>query len=155
MDTLMSDQQTGFACAPPPPPPPENPPLSILLVEDQTDEAQSLADVLALSGFDRVRIARSGADALERADRDPPDIVLLDIGLPDLNGWEVARWLREQGRAAGKRAFVVAVTGYGSADDRRRSEEAGVYLHLVKPVDPAALVGVLKRFAGVLSPTPL
>jgi DNA-binding response OmpR family regulator len=125
----------------------------VLAVEDRGDAAASLVEVLALSGFVRVSVAPTGGDALDRAADDPPDVVLLDIGLPDLDGWEVARWLREQGRAAGKRSFVVAVTGRDSAADRRRSEEVGVDLHLVKPVDPGMLVGVLKRFARVLSPT--
>jgi two-component system OmpR family response regulator len=125
-------------------------PLSVLVVDDLFDVAASVVEVLSMSGFSRVSVAHTGGAALELAADNPPDVVLLDIGLPDLNGWEVARWLREQGRATGKRALVIAVTGYGSAADQSRSEEAGVDLHLVKPVEPAVLVGVLKRFARVL-----
>jgi len=125
-------------------------PISVLVVDDLFDAVASLAQVLALHGFSRVATAHTGGAALELAADDPPDVVLLDIGLPDLDGWEVARWLRLQGRGTGKRALVIAVTGRDSAADHRRSEEAGVDLHLVKPIDPAVLVGVLKRLARVL-----
>ena len=103
-------------------------------------------------------IARTGGAALELAADDPPDVVLLDIRLPDLDGWEVSRWLRKQAGGNGKRPLVVAVTGCGTDGDHHKSEESGVDLHLVKPVDPAILVGVLRRFARVIAtgrPDPL
>jgi two-component system, OmpR family, response regulator len=128
--------------------------LSVLVVDDVPDAARSLAEFLALCGFVRVSVAGTGKEALELADDDPPDVVLLDIGLPDLNGWEVARWLREQAGAKGKQPFLIAVTGFGSEDDRRRSAVAGMDLHLVKPADPGVVVGVLRRFSRILAPGP-
>jgi CheY-like chemotaxis protein len=115
-------------------------PLTVLVVEDLQDGAESTADLLELCGH-RVRVAYSGADALLASAEDVPDVVLLDIGLPGMDGWEVARRLRE--RAAGKQPFVVAVTGYGGESDKWKSADAGIDLHLTKPADPAALTGLL------------
>ena len=120
--------------------------LDVLVVEDRPDTAWSTAAVLALYGH-RVTVAGSGAAALNLAAADP-DVVLLDLGLPGMGGWEVARRLR--GRAGGRPPLIVAITGYGTDADRRRSAEAGIDLHLVKPVDPAVLAGVLARFARVV-----
>lgn len=119
--------------------------LSVLVVDDSPDAAGSTAELLALCGHD-ARVAGSGAAALAAAATDPPDVVLLDLGLPDMDGWEVAARLR--GRP-GKPPVMVAVTGFGAEGDRRRSADAGVDLHLVKP---AVLVGVLRRFERVLAP---
>jgi two-component system OmpR family response regulator len=116
--------------------------LSVLVVEDLDDAARSTADLLTLCGH-RVRVAPCGADALREADAETPDVVLLDIGLPGMDGWEVAQRMRA--RTRGKQPLVVAVTGYGSDDDRRRSADAGVDLHLVKPADPVALTALLAR----------
>ena len=77
-------------------------------------------------------------------------MVLLDVGMPGLDGWEVARRLR--GRPAGKQPVVVAVTGFGTVGDRWRSADAGVDLHLVKPVDPGLLKGLMLRFQRALVP---
>jgi CheY-like chemotaxis protein len=123
-------------------------PVSILIVEDDMDGADSMAAVLELHGF-RVTVARTGGAALDLAADDPPDVALLDIGLPGIDGWEVARWLRE--RHPSRRPFLVAVTGYATEEDRRRSEVSGIDLHLAKPVEPAVLVGVIRRFARVVS----
>jgi CheY-like chemotaxis protein len=123
-----------------------------LVVDDLGDTAWTLAAILSVCGVSHVAIATTGQAALEQAADDPPDVVLLDLGLPDLTGWEVARCLREQVGALERRALVVAVTGYASEDARRRSAEAGVDLHLVKPVEPALLIGLLRRFARVLTP---
>ena len=79
------------------------------------------------------QLAHDGLVALELIAAQPPEIVLLDIGLPGMSGYEVARRLREQ--PATRDLLIVAVTGYGQAEDRRRSEEAGINLHLVKPID--------------------
>jgi two-component system CheB/CheR fusion protein len=79
-----------------------------------------------------------------------PDVVLLDIGLPGLSGYEVAEGL--QGRKATKRLLLVAVTGYTTEADRERSAAAGIDLHLLKPVEPALLLGLLRRFASHLYP---
>jgi len=124
-------------------------PLSILVVDDDTDGADSLATLLQIYGY-RVTVARTGAEALELAAADPPDVALLDVLMPGLDGWEVARWLREQ--SCGRRPLLVAVTGCGSDADRRRSAEAGMDLHLVKPVEPAVLAGVLEGFRRILTP---
>jgi CheY-like chemotaxis protein len=76
-------------------------------------------------------------------------VLLLDIGLPGMSGWELARWVTEQ--PAEKRPLLVAITGYGREEDRRRSEEAGIDLHLVKPVDPDQLLRLLRRFYRVVA----
>jgi two-component system OmpR family response regulator len=123
------------------------PPLHVLVVEDSADAAQSTAALLTLYGH-TVRIARTGAEAIQSALADPPDVVLLDIGLPGMNGWEVARELRQQ--STGLPPFIVAVTGYGADDALQRSTESGMDLHLVKPVDPSVLGGLLDRFARKL-----
>jgi CheY-like chemotaxis protein len=126
------------------------PPLSVLVIEDDQDGADSTATLLQMYGC-RVVVAQTGHDALEFAANDPPDVAILDIRLPDLDGWEVARWLREQAKGTGKAALLIAVTGCGSDVDRQRSTEVGIHLHLVKPVEPAVLIGVLRRFARVLA----
>ncbi|HEX4606617.1 MAG TPA: response regulator [Urbifossiella sp.] len=118
------------------------PPLSVRVVEDLDDAAQSTADLLGLCGH-AVRVARSGRDALGAAAGEMPDVVLLDSGLPGMDGWEVARRMRD--RAAGKRPYIVAVTGFGADGDRRRSADAGIDLHLVKPADPRTLIALLGR----------
>ena len=121
--------------------------ISVLVVDDDPDTADSMADVLRLSGF-APQIARCGADALRLAEESAPDAVLLDIGLPGMTGWEVARHLRHDGSAA----LIIAVSGYGRDVDCRRSAEAGINLHLVKPVDPRELVRVLLRHSSILPP---
>ena len=99
--------------------------------------------VLRLSGVD-VETAHDGLAALAAARAQQPDVIVLDIGLPCIDGYEVARRLRaEPGFSA---TFIVALTGYGQDDDRRRAKEAGFDLHLVKPVDPARLLALV--FAG-------
>jgi two-component system OmpR family response regulator len=115
------------------PPPPG---LRVLVVEDHADTADSLALLLTLFGHE-VRVARDGPTALEMARAFPPDVVLLDIGLPGIDGWQVAERLRQQ--SGQKRPLLIAVTGYGQDADHRRSQEAGIDLHLLKPVDPDQL----------------
>src|SRR5262249_60092589 len=97
---------------------------------------KSLTMVLRLWGHE-VRLARDGPTALQIAREERPDVVLLDIGMPGMDGYEVARRLREQ--PALKKPFLIAVTGYGRQEDQRRSRKAGVNLHLVKPVDTEGL----------------
>lgn len=116
------------------------PPLSVLVVEDQEDCAQSTAELLTLCGH-AVRVASCGPDALRDVALEPPDVVLLDIQLPGPSGWEVAARLRE--RAGKRQPLLVAVTGCGSDADRWRSADAGIDLHLVKPVEPTELVRLL------------
>jgi DNA-binding response OmpR family regulator len=123
-------------------------PLFVLIVEDLDDAAQSTAELLVRSGH-TVRIAGCGDDALRTAAAETPDVVLLDIGLPGMNGWEVAKQLRA--RAAGKQPFIVAVTGYGTDGDRWRSADSGIDMHLTKPADPAALTALLAWVRGHLA----
>jgi PAS domain S-box-containing protein len=112
----------------------------VLIVDDNRDGAASLGRMLSLLGHD-TRTAHDGLEALELAEAFRPDVLLLDIGLPKLNGYDVCRRLRD--RPWGRAALIVAVTGYGQEDDRRRAREAGFDQHLVKPVRFAALQGLL------------
>lgn len=115
--------------------------LRVLVVDDNRDSAESLARIVAMSGH-QVRVAYNGEDALAAAESDPPDLVLLDIGLPGLNGYDVAERIRRDPRL--REAKLVAVTGWGQSEDRRRSREAGFDLHLVKPVDLGVLQALLE-----------
>jgi PAS domain S-box-containing protein len=112
------------------------PALRILVVDDNRDAAESLATLLALKGH-HVRTAFDGPGALDAADELQPAVLLLDIGLPGMNGYEVAKKLREQARF--QDVALIAVTGWGQEKDRRRSQAAGFRHHLVKPVDLAEL----------------
>jgi len=105
--------------------------LRILIVDDNVDTARSLKLLLSMEGHE-VEIAHDGLATLKVADSFRPDVILLDIGLPRMDGYEVARRLRA--RPDMQRALLVALTGYGQDDDRRRSQEAGFSAHLVKPV---------------------
>jgi PAS domain S-box-containing protein len=115
----------------------------VLVVDDNADAAGSLALLLRLWGHE-VRVAHDGLEAVRVAEEFVPEILLLDIGLPGLNGYEVAKRLRHSPRLA--RAVLVALTGYGQEEDRSRSREAGLDQHLVKPVEPDRLQRLL---AGV------
>jgi PAS domain S-box-containing protein len=110
----------------------------ILVVDDNQDSAESLALLLEIYGHE-VQVAFTGPAALDRARTFLPDVVLLDIGLPGMDGYEVARQLRAERDGC----RLVALTGYGQDEDRRRSREAGFDHHLIKPVDLEALVRVL------------
>lgn len=112
----------------------------ILVVDDNQDAANSLAVLLRLTGHD-VRSAYDGATALAVAADFRPSMVVLDIGMPGMDGFTVARRLRENAELGP--LVLVAVTGWGQQDDRRRSKQAGFDYHLVKPVDPQALVNLL------------
>lgn len=116
-------------------------PLSILIVEDIDEVARSTAELLSLHGHS-VRTAGSGPDALRLIDAAAPDVILLDIGLPGMTGWEVAAAVRRRG---GRQPVVVALTGLGADADRWKSADAGIDLHLVKPADPTALAALLAR----------
>jgi CheY-like chemotaxis protein len=115
--------------------------LSILVVEDNADARATLEMLLEIEGH-RVTGAGTGAEAITRAP-DPLDVALVDIGLPDMDGYELARRLRET--AHGKAAHLVALTGYGTPEHRRLALDAGFDDHLVKPVDPDDLVRLLAR----------
>ena len=132
--------------------------LRILVVEDNRDSADSLRLLLEFSGHE-VAVAYSGHDGVQAAEQYQPDVVLCDIGLPGLDGYGVARKLRDNPTTA--KARLIAVTAYGQDEDRRRSHEAGFEQHLVKPVDPDALQrvlnssAVLNRKSGVVPPSPV
>src|SRR6187549_2698039 len=114
----------------------------ILVVDDNHDSALSLAMMLSIMGHD-TRTAHDGESAVETAESFLPEVVLLDIGLPKLNGYEVAQRIREN--AWGKSMFLIAVTGWGQDEDRERSSEVGLNVHMVKPVEPAALEKLLSE----------
>jgi PAS domain S-box-containing protein len=134
------------AAAPPAPPPAAGAaPRRVLVVDDNVDSADSLAMLLQVNGHE-VRVAYDGPAALREAAAFVPEVVLLDIGLPGMNGYEVARKLREMPEAKG--TLLVAQTGWGQAEDRRRSKEAGFDHHLVKPVDVPKLLELLGAPAG-------
>ena len=121
--------------------------LNVLLVEDNSDIAQSLARLLQVRGHN-VRIAPDGVSASRAVQEGLPDVVLLDIGLPGIDGYEVARRITNQ--PSDKRPLFIAVTGRGEESDRQQSAEAGIDLHLVKPVDPKLLLGLLSRFQSII-----
>jgi signal transduction histidine kinase len=112
----------------------------ILLVDDNVDSAQTMATLLRMEGHD-TDVVYDGETALQRAQAMSPDAVFLDIGLPGMSGFQVARELRA--RPQTRRAVLIAVTGYGQASDRQRALEAGFDHHLVKPVDITVVQGLL------------
>jgi PAS domain S-box-containing protein len=112
----------------------------VLVVDDNRDAATTLAAILRITGND-VRTAHDGVEALQVAEPFRPDCILLDIGLPGMNGYEVARRLREA--PWGKGVVLVALTGWGQEGDRQRSRDAGFDHHLVKPIDYSALEQLL------------
>lgn len=114
----------------------------VLVVDDNVDAAESVAMTLQLAGFS-VRCVYDGLSVLKAAQTYHPDVVVLDIGLPGISGYEVARQLRQQPEF--KQIPLVAVTGYGQDEDRRHSMEAGFDCHLTKPVDPNALQAFVAR----------
>lgn len=114
-------------------------PLEILVVEDSDDARDTLRLLLELEGH-RVRVAATGAQAVELAAAAPLDVAFVDIGLPDVDGYEVARQIRAK---RGDRVRLVALTGFGEPEDRRRASEAGFDAHLVKPVDPDTVLRAL------------
>jgi PAS domain S-box-containing protein len=122
-------------------------PLRVLVVDDNVDAAYAMKHVLKLSGH-RVVLAHDGPTALAAAAAEPPELVLLDIGLPGMDGYTVAARLREAGH---DRAALVAITGYGQEEDLRRSTEAGFDHHLIKPVDGAMLRKLIAGMSGRLA----
>jgi CheY-like chemotaxis protein len=113
----------------------------ILVVDDNRDAAESLAMLLRLGG-NEVETAFDGLAAVEMARRCRPELILLDIGMPKLDGYDACRRIREH--AWGKQMMIVAMTGWGQSEDRRKSEAAGFDAHLVKPVAASALQQLLE-----------
>jgi CheY-like chemotaxis protein len=128
------------AAAPPPPPR-----RGILVVDDNRDAAAALAMLLQLEGHETF-VANDGAAALEAAASRRPDVVLLDIGLPVINGYEVCRRIRAE--SWGRAPVLIALTGWGQDEDRRKSREAGFDGHLVKPVNHDELMHLLDELSG-------
>ena len=111
-------------------------PRRLMVIDDNKDAAESMSMLFELWGHEVV-CAYDGRAALEAAAKYRPDAVFLDIGLPGMDGYEIAERLREQPESA--KAVLVAITGYGQDEDRRRSREVGIDHHLVKPVAPETL----------------
>ena len=129
-------EPTPFAAVDPLAP---HPALNVLVVDDNRDTAQAEAMLLKMHGH-QVTLAHDGRSALELFESVKPDAVLLDIGLPVINGYDVAAKLRERGHT---KELLIAVSGYGQSEDRERSLRAGFDHHLVKPVDVRELLGIL------------
>jgi CheY-like chemotaxis protein len=114
----------------------------VLVVDDNVDAAESLAMVLRFAGHD-TRQAHDGVQAMKVAEQFRPDVVLLDIGLPIMNGYEACRRLRQEPWS--RSMLLVALTGWGQEEDREQSRDAGFDVHMVKPVDHEALLSVIAR----------
>jgi two-component system CheB/CheR fusion protein len=123
----------------------------ILVVDDSVDSADSMATLLKLDGHE-VRVAYDGASALESALAFRPQVVLLDIGLPGLDGYEVARRLRRLNETKG--VFLIALTGYGKTEDRIKALTSGFNYHITKPVDPEELDMIIKKLTPGCSDEP-
>ncbi|HUR53848.1 MAG TPA: ATP-binding protein, partial [Gemmataceae bacterium] len=122
------------------PPPAAGPRFRVLVADDNVDAAESLAMLLEVMGHEAAT-AHDGQTAVELAEKVRPDVILLDIGMPKLNGYEAARQIRRQKWAGG--VLLVALTGWGQDEDKRLAEEAGFDRHFTKPVSPAALADLL------------
>ncbi len=120
----------------------------VLLVDDNQDGAELLALLLRMQGY-LVEVAHDGLAAVKIAPTFDADFVLLDIGLPGLNGCDVARKLRRMNRQ--HRQCLIAMTGYGTDEDRQRTQEAGFDHHLVKPIEPAELNALMERSITAMS----
>lgn len=116
-------------------------PTRILIVEDNEDSALSLKMLLEALGY-AVEVAHDGEEGVTAAIALRPDVILMDIGLPKMNGYEAARRIRKE--CPDRPMVIVALTGWGQEPDRRRSVEAGIDHHLVKPLDLAALKRILE-----------
>jgi signal transduction histidine kinase/CheY-like chemotaxis protein len=117
-------------------------PKRILVVDDNTDAAKTLAELLRMAGH-QVQTAADGHEAIASVDSFVPDIAILDIGLPGMDGYELARWIRKQPRL--QRVRLIALSGYGQASDQKLALEAGFDLHLAKPVDPEVVLTTIQE----------
>lgn len=117
--------------------------LRVLIVEDHRDTADTLAKWVSSAGHD-TEVCYTGFQAEEAAPSYRPDVVLLDIGLPDMDGWDLAAWLRQQKPPM----MIAAVTAYQSADDRQKSKEIGLDMHIGKPVHQRTIQRLLDSVAA-------
>ena len=117
----------------------------VLVADDNLDAAESLVELLRMMG-NTVHQASDGLQAVEKAALCQPDVIVLDVGMPKLNGYEACRRIREQ--PWGKKVMLIALTGWGQDEDKRRSKEAGFDYHLVKPIDPTVLEQLLLGYRG-------
>ena len=124
--------------------PHEQTPLRILIVEDHRDARTTMRMLLSMAYGHTVYEAADGASGVRSAVESRPDVALIDLGLPDIDGHEVARRIRA---ALEDSIVLVALTGYGSAEDQQRAVESGFDRHLVKPVDPAELARIFEGVA--------
>jgi CheY-like chemotaxis protein len=114
-----------------------------LVADDNRDAADTMGLLLELAGH-KVIVAHSGKQALEMGELHRPDIVLLDIGMPDMNGYDVARAIRNQ--PWGQGILLLAITGWGQPDDKESARAAGFDRHLTKPVNPDSVEDIIKLF---------
>jgi DNA-binding response OmpR family regulator len=120
--------------------------MRILVVDDQVDAADTLAELLRCEGHEVV-VAYSPMDALKKSLETTPDVAFLDLVMPGMDGWQLAQAIRDHE----PRAYLVALTGFGEDDSRIRSREAGLDMHLVKPIEAARLELVLARAAQIVA----
>jgi CheY-like chemotaxis protein len=123
--------------------------LRVLVVDDNRDTAETTGILLGFWGHE-VHAAHDGATAVQAAGRFRPDVVLLDIGLPDMEGYEVARQILRQ---PGKQPVIICISGYGREEDRRKSREAGCDHHFLKPLGPGELQRLLQSVQDTPPPT--
>ena len=116
-------------------------PFKILVADDNRDAADTLSLLLEIASYS-VLVAHSGREAFELLLQDSPDAAILDIGMPDMSGYEVARRFREE---SSRDVFLLAVTGWGQEDDIARAKAAGFTEHLTKPVDPDRVEQMLRE----------
>jgi CheY-like chemotaxis protein len=117
--------------------------LRVLIIEDHRDTADTLAKWVMSAGH-AVQVCCTGLEAEQAAPTYHPDVVLLDIGLPDMDGWELASWLRQQNPSL----TIAAVTAYQSIEDHQKSKDFGIDLHIGKPVHRRTILRLLDSVAG-------
>ena len=150
--SVLVERRTLTAGAPTAAEMPAGPRCKVVVADDNRDAADSLKMLLELSGFDPL-VAYNGQQALELGALEHPRAFILDIGMPDLTGYEVARRIRQE--AWGRHALLIAVTGWGQDDDKEKAKAAGFDEHFTKPVLPEQVEAVLTAFMGRMVPIEL